>query len=84
MKASAKDGKTLPHHLAEFLFTYCLTLHATTTVSPSELFQQRKLRTQFDLMNPDIMGYITSKQAQQKQYHDKHAKPHSLSSLVFQ
>ena len=75
MKASAKDGKTLPHRLAEFLFTYRSTPHATTNVSPSELFQQRKLRTRFNLMKPDIRGYVTSKQAQQKQYHDKHAKP---------
>ena len=74
MKASAKDGKTLPHRLAEFLFTYHSTPHATTNVSPSKLFQQRKLRTRFDLMKPDIMGYVTLKQAQQKQYHDKHAK----------
>ena len=74
MKASAKDGKTLLHRLAEFLFTYRSTLHATTNVSPIELFQQRKLRTHFDMMKPDLKGYVTLKQAQQKQYHDKHAK----------
>ena len=43
-------------------------------MSPSKLFQQRKLRTRFDLMKPDLKGYVTLKQAQQKQYHDKHAK----------
>ena len=75
MKANAKK---LPHCLAEFLFTYRSTPHATITVSPSKLFQQWKLCTCFDLMKPDIKGYVTSKQAQQKQYHDKHVKPRSF------
>ena len=78
LKVSEESGKTIQHRLAEFLFEYRATPHATTNVSPSELLQGRKLRTRFDLMRPDIQGHVTSKQATQKAYHDKHAKSRSL------
>jgi len=44
LKATVKEGKTIHHRLAEFLFKYCAMPHATTNVSPSELFLQRKLK----------------------------------------
>ena len=78
LKTCRKDGKTLHHRLAEFLLEYRATSHATTNVAPSELFLKRKLRTRFDLMLPNLKGYVTSKQADQKQYHDEHGKPRSL------
>ena len=78
LKASEKDGKTLQHRLAEFLFEYRATPHATTNESPSELFLKRRIRTRFDLMLPNTKEVVTSHQAEQKKHHDKHAKDRSL------
>ena len=52
LKATVKEGKAIHHRLSEFLFEYRVTPHATTNVSPSELFLKRKLRTRFDLIMP--------------------------------
>ena len=71
LKAGGKDGKSIQHRLAEFLFEYRATPHATTNTSPSELLMKRKLRTRFDLMSPlSIKDQVTSKQAEQKHFHD--------------
>ena len=78
LKATAKEGKTIQHRLAEFLFEYRATPHATTNVSPSKLFLNRKLKIRFDLMLPDTRKHVTSKQSDQKQQHDKHTRPCSL------
>ena len=78
LKASDKDGKSLHHRLAEFLFEYRATPHATTNVSPSELFLNRKIRTRFDLMMPNTKEVVTSHQAEQKQHHDGQTKHRSL------
>ena len=45
LQAGEKDGRSLHHNLAEFLFTYGTTAHATTNVTPSELFLGWQLRT---------------------------------------
>ena len=73
LKATVKEGKTIHDRLAEFLFEYRVTPHATTDVSPSELFLKRKLKTHFDLLLPNTKKHVTSKQSDQKQQHDKHA-----------
>ena len=78
MKAGEGDGKSLNHRLSDFLFDYRSSEHATTAVSPSELFFQRKLRTRFNLLRPDTKSVVTSKQADQKMGHDKHSKLRSL------
>ena len=78
MKAGQRDGNSLTHQLAEFLFTYRFTAHATTNVSPSELFLKRKLRTRFDLLKPDPKSFVFSKQADQKAHHDGASKLRSL------
>ena len=75
MKAGEKDGPSLIHHLTRFLLRYRSTPHSTTNVAPSELFLGRKLRTLFDLLKPDIETRVLSKQADQKGYQDKRAKP---------
>ena len=61
--AGQRDGTSLHHRLAEFLFSYRSTVQATTNVSSSELLLQRKLRTQFDFLKPDTKGVVESKQA---------------------
>ena len=75
LKATVKEGKTIHHRLAEFLFEYHAMPYATTDVSPSELFLKRKLKTCFDLLLPNTKEHVASKQSDQKQQHDKHARP---------
>ena len=61
MRAGEKDGLSLSQRLAEFLFSYRSTAHATTNASPSELFLQRKLRTRFDLLKPNLKGIVEAR-----------------------
>ena len=77
LKASSSNGKSIHHRLAQILFVHCATPHATKIVAPSELFLKRKLQTRFDLMMPNTKQHVTSKQADQKQHHDKHSKSYS-------
>ena len=79
MKAGEKDGPSLNHRLRRFLLRYRSTPHSTTNVAPSELFLGRNLRTLFHLLKPDIETRVFSKQADQKGYHDKRAKPRYFS-----
>ena len=58
LKATVKEGKAIHHRLSEFLFEYRATPHATTNVSPSELFLKRKIRTRFDLMLPNTREFV--------------------------
>ena len=78
LKASMKQGKSINHRLAEFLFEYRATPHGTTNVSPSELFLKRNLRKRFNLMIPNTKGHLTAKQADQKLQHDKQTQLLSL------
>lgn len=78
LKASSGDGRPICHRLAEFLFEYRATPHATTGVSPDELFLKRTLRTRFNLMLPNAKEQVMFKQAKQKEWHDEHAKSRSL------
>ena len=79
MKTSAQDEPNLSIRLSQFLLGYRSTLHATTNVSPGELFLQRKLRTRFDLLNPNIESVVKIKQSNQKTHHDKHVKQRHFS-----
>ena len=85
MKASFSSGLPLAHHLCDFLLTYHSTVHATTGVTPSLLFLQRKLCTHFDLLRPDPGAQVSVKQSRQKQDHDWHAKQRTFAvgDLVF-
>ncbi len=74
LKASLRTEKSLHQRLCSFLLSYRSTVHSTTGVTPSSLFLKREMRTQFDLLKPDIKTHVAEKQARQKQDHDKHAK----------
>ena len=78
MKASEHDEPCLTTRLSQFLLTYRSVPHATTGVSPSELFLKRKIHTRFDLLKPDLESYVNDKQSQQKKYHDSHCKSRSF------
>ena len=73
MKAGEKDGLSLTTRLSQLLLCYRSTPHATTNVSPSELFLQRKIRTRFDLLKPDLKNVVSSNQ---KQHHDQQVLLH--------
>lgn len=47
-------GDTLQTRLSRFLFSYRITPHATTGLSPAELMMSRRLRSAFDLLMPDV------------------------------
>ena len=74
MKTSAQDEPNLNTWLSQFLLGYWSKPHATTNISPRELFLQRKLHTRLDLLKPNIESVVTTKQSNQKTYHDEHVK----------
>ena len=74
LRASEKDGRTLSHHLADFLLTYRSTPHATTNPTPSSLFLNREVRTWFSLFHPNVSKKVLDRQADQIAHHDQHTK----------
>ena len=70
LKASEAGGKLLSQCLAQFLFEYRASPHATTSSSPSQLFLGRQMRTRFDLLRPSVNFQVLAKQASQKLHHD--------------
>ena len=67
-----KEG-TLNDKLSRLLFTYRITPHSTTGISPSELLMGRNLKSRFDLLKPNIAVRVEQRQQQQKHSHDSHA-----------
>ena len=70
LKATKMDGRSLSHHLAEFLLSYCTTPHATTNSSSGQLFLKHSLQTRFELLRSRTKGFVEYKQPEQKQHHD--------------
>ena len=64
------EGETIQTRVSRFLFSYRITPHATTGVSPAELMMARRPRSQFDLLMPDVKTKVQQKQLKQKEYHD--------------
>ena len=73
-----KEG-SLNTRLSRFLFKYRLTPHSSTGVSPAELMFGRKLRSQLDLVKPDLGRKVRQTQDRQSKGHDTHAKPRSFA-----
>ena len=78
MKAGQGSAFPLSQRVSNFLLTYRTTPHATTNETPSQLLMGRKIRTRLDLLRPDGERHVSSKQAQQKADHDKHARSREL------
>ena len=78
MKALRNSSLTQTHRLYNFLLTYRTTPHDTTNEPPCQLFMGRMLRTRWTLLKPDLEQTVVTKQANQKDNHDKHAKPREL------
>lgn len=73
-------GETVQIKLSRFLFSYCITPHATTGLSPAELMMSRRLRSALDLILPDLSKKVQQKQLQQKHDHDKNSKLRSFAT----
>ena len=65
---------TIDTKLARFLFSYRVTPHTTTGVSPAELLFGRQLRTQFDLLQPNFNTKVMKIQNEQKKFFDRSTK----------
>ena len=64
--------------LARYLLTYRVTPHSTTGVAPSELLMNRKLRTVFDAVLPDLNSKVKIRQQYMKEYYDRSAATRSV------
>ena len=64
----------LTTRLANFLFTYRLTPHATTGRSPAELLLSRQPRSILDIIRPDISLKVRRGQERQKTHYDTHCR----------
>ena len=64
----------MEHTLTVFLLLYRVTPQATTGVPPSELMIGRPLRTQLDLIRPDVGRRVRDQQDRQKTQHDLHSR----------
>ncbi|XP_041961667.1 uncharacterized protein K02A2.6-like [Alosa sapidissima] len=72
-------GDSVQTRLSRFLFSYRITPHATTGLSPAELMMARRLRSVFDLLLPDMKSKVQEKQLKQKQAHDTSKRLRSFS-----
>ena len=75
LQAGKNDRGNVHQKLAQFLMMYRNTPHATTGVSPAELFLKRRARTRLDVMRPASSDHVYEKQMEQKGNHDKHCRP---------
>lgn len=72
-------GETIQTRLSKFLFSYRLTPHATTGLSPAELMMSWRLRSAFDLLMRDIKTNVQQRQLKQKARYDTSNKLRSFS-----
>ena len=75
LRAGKNDRGNVRQKLAQFLMMYRNTPHATTGVSPTELFLKRRARTRLDVMRPASIDHVYEKQMEQKGNHDKRCRP---------
>ena len=57
--------------LAKVLFTYRITPHSTTGISPAELLLGRQPRTRLDLLRPNTAARVEGRQLAQKEHDSK-------------
>ena len=64
------SGDSIQERLSKFLFSYRITPHTVTGVSPAELLMGRRLHSRLDLLYPGISQKVQTQQSKQKQGHD--------------
>ena len=70
LKYSVGDIET---KLTRFLFHNRTTPHSTTGLTPAEMLMGRHLRTNLDLIKPNLAAHIRTNQVRQKFSHDQHS-----------
>jgi transposase InsO family protein len=73
-KRISGGGGDVTQVLTKFLFSYRSTPHATTNISPAELFLKRQLRTVLDLIRPTAKDASSAAQERYKQNFDRHTR----------
>ena len=81
----ATKGTTLQERISKFLFTYRITPYTITGVPPAQLLMNRRLRSRFDRLFPDLQHRVQKKQAEQAASHDnsKPLRSFHVGDLVF-
>ena len=74
MKKLEGFGGTVHTRLNRFLLAYRSTPQTTTGVTPTELLLNRRLRTQLDLIRPELRPRVETHQEAQKVHHDNTKK----------
>lgn len=69
---------SIQRRLDAFLLIYCNTPHSTTKESPSMFFMYHTLRSQLDLLKPNVTSDVEKAQAAQRAYQGIHAKARSF------
>lgn len=62
LKRMQGENETLEAKVSKFLFSYRITPHSTTGLSPAEMLMSRRLRSAFDLLLPDSKSKVEKKQ----------------------
>ena len=62
LRAMSSQPISLNVKLANFLLTYHNSPHPTTNETPAKMFLGRNLRTQLDLLKPDVKSVVNDKQ----------------------
>lgn len=66
MKRMQGGNESLERKVSRFLFSYRITPHSTTGLSPAEMLMSRRPRSAFDLLLPDLKSNVEKKQWKQK------------------
>ena len=70
---------TVSDRLTRALFSYHITPHSTTGLSPAQLMFGRNLQSRLDHVLPDPAAQVESQQQRQKEAHDQHARSRKFS-----
>ena len=70
---------TVADRLARVLFSYRITPHSTTGLSPAQLLCGRNLHSRLDFVLPDPTARVEAQLQRQKESHDQHSRTHKFS-----
>ena len=78
LQCALREGLSLDQALQAFLLRYRSTPHTTTGATPSSLMLGRDLRTQLDLLWPEVAVRVGARQNRQREQHDQHSHHREL------
>ena len=70
---------TVADWLARVLFSYRITPHSTTGLSPAQLLCGRNLHSRLDFVLSDTTARVEAQQQRQKESHDQHSRTRKFS-----